>query len=108
MKGMKKDVKKYVESFIICQKNKVDSITLVGLLQPLPVPDRVWGDITMDFVEGLPKSQGKDAIMVVVDRLSKYGHFVSLSHPYNAKLVAIMFIREVVKLHGFLKSIISD
>lgn len=41
----------------------------------------------MDFVEGLPKSQWKDSIMVVVDKLSKYKHFVALSHPYNAKHV---------------------
>lgn len=84
-KGMKKDVKNYVDSCLICQKNKVDAISPTGLLQPLPVPDKVWGDITMDVVEGLLKSQGKDSIMVVVDRLSKYGHFLALSHPYNGK-----------------------
>lgn len=66
-KGMKKDVKNYVDSCLICQKNKVDAISPAGLLQPLPVPDKVWGDITMDVVEGLLKSQGKDSIMVVVD-----------------------------------------
>lgn len=78
----------------------MDSITPTEPLQPLPVPDRIWGYITMDFVEGLPKSQGKDSITVLVDRLSKYGNFVALSHPYTAKQVATVFICEVVRLHG--------
>lgn len=107
-RGMKKDVKKYVESCVICQKNKSEAVIPAGLLQPLPIPEKIWGDITMDFVEGLPKSQGKDSIMVVVDRLSKYGHFIALNHPYNAKQVAQVFVREIVRLHGFPKSITSS
>lgn len=59
-----------------------------GLLQPLTMPFRVIIDLTMDFIVGLPKSEGKNAIMVVVDRLTKYAHFVGLSHPYTAAGVA--------------------
>lgn len=60
----------------------------------------------MDFIRGLPKSKGKDTIMVVVDRLSKAAHFTPLSHPYSAKEVAVVFVEEVVRLHGFPASVI--
>lgn len=62
----------------------------------------------MDFIGGLPKAMGKDTILVVVDRFTKYAHFFALAHPYNAKEVAELFVREVVKLHGFPTSIVSD
>lgn len=82
--------------------------TPYGLLQPLPVPDQIWEDLSMDFIMGLPCSKGYDAIFVVVDRLSKYVHFILLKHPYSAKSLAVVFIKEVVHLHGLPKSIISD
>lgn len=63
---------------------------------------------SMDFIVRLPKSKGCDAILVIVDRLSKYGHFIALKHPYTARIVAEAFVREVVKLHGIPKTIVSD
>lgn len=63
----------------------------------------------MDFIESLPKFEGADTILVVVDRLSKYAHFSSLKHhPFTAPTVAVAFIRDVVRLHGVPKSIVSD
>jgi hypothetical protein len=78
-KGQKKDVLKYVQECMDFQRNKVEKNHLVGFLQPLPIPNKKWASILMDFIIGLPKAQGKDCIYVVVDRLTKYAHFLSIS-----------------------------
>ena len=67
---------------------KSETCLPAGLLQPLVMPDRPWLDISMDFVEGLPRSQQKSMVFVVVDRFTKYVHFIPLAHPYTATKVA--------------------
>jgi len=62
-----------------------------GLLQPLPILDKPWTIVSMDFVVGLPKSQRMNVVMVVVDRLTIYVHFMGLSHPYSTAKVAALF-----------------
>jgi hypothetical protein len=62
----------------------------------------------MDFIEGLPKSNGYDVILVVVDRLTKYAHFVAIKHPYTTADIAQVFMDHIVKLHGLPQSIVSD
>jgi hypothetical protein len=77
-------------------------------LLPLPVPVAVWADIALDFIEGMSKVGGKMVILTVVDRFSKYAHFIPLAHPYTAESVARVFFAEVVRLHGVPQSIVSD
>lgn len=67
-------VNTFIRQCAKCQQYKTDSMQPAGLLQPLPIPDRVWTAISMDFIEGLPSSNGYTTIMVIVDRLSKYAY----------------------------------
>jgi hypothetical protein len=98
----------FVRSCAVCQRNKTETLHPAGLLQPLPVPSRVWADISLDFIEALPKVHGKSVLLTVVDRFSKYAHFIPLGHPYTASSVARAFFQEIVRLHGFPESIVSD
>ncbi|CAL9221332.1 unnamed protein product [Arabidopsis halleri] len=107
-KGMAKDIHTYIRSCSVCQRCKYETVASPGLLQPLPIPETIWTDISMDFIDGLPPSFGKTVIFVVVDRLSKAAHFMALTHPYSAVSVAQVFMDQVFKLHGFPKTIVSD
>ena len=101
-------VQDWVRTCTTCQQNKTLAQQPGGLLQPLEVPSQVWADISMDFIEGLPKVAGKSVILTVVDRFSKYAHFIALGHPYTASSVARAFFDGIVRLHGFPLSIVSD
>ncbi|XP_011075658.1 uncharacterized protein LOC105160092 [Sesamum indicum] len=105
---MKVDVQEWVRRCEICQRAKHENNPYPGLLQPLPVPEQAWSCVSMDFIEGLPNSDGKDSILVVVDRLPKYSHFLALKHPYTATSIAKVFFDNIYKLHGLPISIISD
>ena len=76
---------------------------------PLPVPDRLWQDVGIDFVLGLPKTIRKhDSIFVVVDRFSKMTHFLSCSKTSDDFKITQIYFDGVVKLHGLPKIIVSD
>ena len=75
MDGLKSDIQNFVAECLVCQQNKFETIKTLGLLQPLSIPSQHWEEISMDFITGLPKSEGKSFIMVVVDRITKYAHF---------------------------------
>ena len=80
--GMRKFAKQFVASCSVCQQSKPERIKYPGLLQPLPVPAGAWQTVTTDFVEGLPTSSNKNCVMVVVDKFSKFSHFIALKHPF--------------------------
>lgn len=91
-----------------CQTCKVDLSASPGLLQPLLIPTKAWESISIDFVKGLPNSKGKNVVMMVVDRLTKYGHFLGLSYPFTGLNVAHEYMAQIYKLHGVPESIISN
>lgn len=105
---LKQTVINFIKNCSTYQKCKADLQAYPGLIQPLPIPYAVWEEVTMDFIEGLPKSHGKEVIMVVIDRLSKYAHFMALSHHFSTMKVAQVYMDQVYKLHGSPKFIVSD
>lgn len=106
--GMKKMIQLWCSQCTICQQAKSERIMYPGLLQPIPVPEGAWQIISMDFIEGLPSSNHYNCILVVVDKFSKFSHFIPLKHPFSAITVARQFMDTVFKLHGFPKAIITD
>lgn len=97
-----------VNRYKVCQHAKGKSQN-TGLYVPFPIPDRPWDSVNMDFVLVLPKSQkGNDSILVVVDIFAKMAHFIPCYKTSDATHVAILFFKDVVRLYGLPKSIISD
>ena len=105
--GLKTDVN-FIKQCQVCQHAKSEHCKLPGLLVPLHVPKEAWMDISMDFVEGLPKSDGYSVIMVVVNRFTKYAYFIPLRHPFTASQVATTMDRSVFKTYGIPHLIVSD
>ena len=105
---MKEHVKTYVQQCTVCQQAKSEHIKLPGLLNPLPIPTEAWSIISLDFVEGLPKSGSYNSILVVIDKYTKYGYFIQLADPFTALTVAQKFLDTVYRLHGLPSVIISD
>ena len=105
---MLRDVEHLLKRCLECLKAK-SKVKPHGLYTPLPIPTSPWVDISMDFIVGLPRTKkGRDSIFVVVDRFSKMAHFIACHKTDDATNVANLFFREVVRLHGVPRTIVSD
>ena len=103
------DVTNFVRGCLIWQRKKTLNSGPQGLLQPLPIPERHWSSITMDFITSLPMSgRQKNSILVFVDRFSKMAHFIPVEESMTAKDFSRYFIDGVVRLHGLPTEIICD
>jgi len=105
---IREDIKRFIENCDTCQRTKVVRHAPYGLLQSNKAPDRRWKSIAMDFITDLPKSEGYDTILVVIDRLTKMSHFIPCSKDLDARQFAILFMKEIVRLHGLPHDIITD
>ena len=96
-KGMKRDVTEYVCKCLTCQQVKAEHQVPTGLLNPLPIPQWKWDNITMDFVSGFPLTQQKhDYVWVIVDKLTKSAHFILVRMDYYMDRLAELYVKEIV------------
>ena len=88
---------------------KTEHQRLLGFLQPLSIPERKWEHITMDFVTGLARTLGgNNAIWMIVDRLTKFAHFLPIKVNFSMDCLTSLYVREIVRMHGVPISIVYD
>ena len=106
--GMTGDVREFVAACSVCARSKASHRPPAGLLRPLPIPSRPWSHIAVDFVTGLPPSEGNTVILTIIDRFSKAVHYVPLPKLPSALETADLLSKHVFKLHGIPVDIVSD
>jgi Integrase zinc binding domain len=106
--GMRSQVAAYVTSCDRCQRDKASNQKSIGLLQPLEVPSEPWEHVSLDFIMSLPPSGGFDAILVVVDKLSKSMVLIPTQTTVSAKETARLYFNHVYCRHGLARKVISD
>ena len=98
----------FVESCHVCARSKPMHMKPGGLLNPLPIPPRPWHSISMDFIVDLPTVEGKDSILVIIDRFTKMGHFIACSKTITSAHLADLFFYHIICLHGLPNNIVTD
>ena len=106
--GVTREVGQYVEECDLCQRIKNRTEEVARKLKLGKVPEKLWTYILVDFITKLPIVAGKDAILVVCDRLSKMMHFVAMMEGITAEGLARLFRDNVWRLHGLPESVVSD
>ena len=106
--GIGKQITKFCTSCSVCQTTKGSRQHPLGLLHSLPIPDRPWSSIGMDFVGPFPPSLGYDYLWVVICRLTAQVHLIPLTTTIRASDLAWLYLRDIVRLHGLAASIVSD
>ena len=106
--GVTRDVGKYVEECDLCQRMKNRMEKPAGKLKLSEVLEKPWTHLTVDFITKLLVVAGKDAILVVCNRLSKMTHFVATTEETSVEELARLFRNNVWKLHGLPESVVSD
>ena len=102
------DIELFCSSCALCQTTKDSTQKPVGLLHSLPIPDRPWQSVGLDFMGPLPKSKGYDYLLVVIDRFTSQVHLLPTTTRATAKAVVWLFFMEIVRLHGMPESIVSN
>ena len=105
---MSRDIKRFVTSCDICQKAKFKRHAPQGLLQPIPIPEKPFDVVTMDFIPELPTSNEFDNILVVVDKLTKFALFIPTTSNINEIDTAKLFFKHIVSQYGLPQQIITD
>ena len=106
---MKKDISEYVSKCLTCQQVKAEHQVPFSLLNPFPIPQWKWDNITMDFISGFPLTQRKhEAVWVIVNRLTKSARFLPVRLDYSMNRLTEIFVSEIDKLHGIPLSIVSN
>jgi len=100
--------KEFIAAYQSCAQHKAARHAPSGLLQPLPIPHRPWSHVSLNFVTGLPPSDGNTTILTIVDRFSKTAQFVPLPKLPSAKETAELMLHHVFRLHGLPCDIVSD
>jgi len=106
--GVTRDIGRYVEGCDLCQRMKNRTEEVAGKLKLSEVPEKPWTHLTVDFITKLLVVAGKDAILVICDRLSKMTHFVATTEETSAEGLARLFRDNMWKLHGLPESVVSN
>jgi hypothetical protein len=101
-------VKKYTRNCKTCARSKPSNQARHGVLKTLSIPERPWTEIAMDFIVGLPESEGFNSILTVIDRLTGLKHLIPCNDTTGSEELAWLYLKEVWRLHGLPLSIVSD